>query len=161
VSGDSDIKVYFSFKNSKNYPLFNKWRFHRENDNCVLQTKACGEFSDDMHFYYFCVEGCPWVPLLLGQMLTGDAELGKQEYENHYRTERNKVGMFLLPHHGSSNNWRNWFINSHPNCAVWVCSSGINYKHPHQKVIDDLAVNENMLFICNEVQMMSIEIVLH
>lgn len=139
------------FNNSvTDYLSLDKWLFHCVKNNCHYSSTRCIIFDGDM-FWPGCRKDCKWVPLALGQMLTGDAELGKKEYEEHFKNELESVGIMLIPHHGSISNWRRWFNNIHQNCMVWVCSAGIGRKrHPHKEVVEDLINNKNTVILCNE-----------
>lgn len=68
------------------------------------------------------------------QMLTGDADIkDRQTYLTHYLKELNKVKAFLVPHHGSVKNWKEWFAEVHGNCEFWPCSYGVptnSHGHP-------------------------------
>jgi hypothetical protein len=65
------------------------------------------------------------------QMLMGDARIkDKKAYLAHYCHEINDVVVFLIPHHGSKNNWNDWFVDEFRNCAFWPCSHG---KPPNKK----------------------------
>jgi beta-lactamase superfamily II metal-dependent hydrolase len=70
-----------------------------------------------------------------GNFLTGDAELKKEkifdEFKKHYEKVLENSFFFLLPHHGSKNNWNRNLLGEIPNNIFYIASAGIKNRHRH------------------------------
>ena len=86
------------------------------------------------------------------QLLLGDAEIEVKVFETHYEQELPRVGLTLLPHHGSSRSWRHGFLKAMPYCRYWVASSGRRnrYRHPSEKVVRAVQQGGRQFVLCHE-----------
>ena len=94
----------------------------------------------------------------IGTMLTGDISLrsedqkSKQKYEHfceYFASEKNNTVIFLVPHHGSSNNWNPNIPVDFKNINFFINSAGLDnrHKHPDGNVIKDiLSTGANFLW---------------
>ena len=94
----------------------------------------------------------------IGTMLTGDISLrdedkkSKQKYEHfceYFASEKNNIVIFLVPHHGSSNNWNRNILIDFTNINFFINSAGLHnhYNHPDGIVIKDiLSTGANFLW---------------
>mgnify|MGYP000927628831 CR=1 FL=1 len=78
-----------------------------------------------------------------GTLLTGDISLSDNaKYKkliDHYSTELENVGIFLLPHHGSRHSWNESIIQDFFNTSYIVSFGRKNkYGHPSGAVVSDL-----------------------
>ena len=63
------------------------------------------------------------------QVLTGDAEFSKMMPNEIGRLGPGKCFLFQIPHHGSKNNWRDWFVRGFPNCRMLPVTHNANCRH--------------------------------
>ena len=93
------------------------------------------------------------------QLLTGDATLDTKAIGEHFRNERDRVGLMLVPHHGSSRSWNDEIFDTFPNCSSWVLSAGLHnrYRHPCKKLLASIAKRNHRLYMANEIQWLSYE----
>jgi len=90
----------------------------------------------------------------VGHMLTGDISLktkvNRNEFIRHYKPFLNKIGVFLLPHHGANKNWHQNVLSSIRDRTFWIASAGFSNKfsHPGVSVISDI-LQEKHYFIKN------------
>ncbi|MHC2146480.1 ComEC/Rec2 family competence protein [Pseudomonas sp. 210_17 TE3656] len=82
-------------------------------------------------------------PLEIGWLATGDAELAYQgrllALLNHFVALRDRVGVLVLPHHGSKRNFSQRLIRGFPNLHACVAAAGPNsYEHPHPSVYEQV-----------------------
>jgi len=93
-------------------------------------------------------------PIASGTLLTGDIDLNYNymEFKNHFSSLLDYVGVSLIPHHGSQNNWNDSIIEDMHNCEFWIASAGCSnsYGHPHLKVFEDLLKANKYPIWCNE-----------
>ena len=93
---------------------------------------------------------------ITGTLLTGDISLKQSEryndFKRHYKDECKDVLCFLIPHHGSKNNWNKNVLIDFPCANIFLNSSGYSnlYKHPSDEVVMDLKKICNSLLFCNE-----------
>jgi len=126
-----------------------------------LRSSVCfsGHYLFDMHGYWRAEDNRPFLlpPL---QLLTGDANIIPKEYQTHFTSELDAIGLALLPHHGSKHNWDNVFPSMMPNCMLWVASSGLGNKdkHPNTEVVKSVVDAKRQLVLCNEIQHVAISV---
>jgi len=80
----------------------------------------------------------------IGQFLTGDINLKTKwtEIEKHYDGYFSKLGLTLVPHHGSVKNWNKAILSKTPRNCLWVTSASTSNKHhPSFNVIKDINRN--------------------
>jgi beta-lactamase superfamily II metal-dependent hydrolase len=95
----------------------------------------------------------------IGQFLTGDVNLNAKwtDIEKHYGGCLSRVGLALVPHHGSSKNWNRAILAKTPHKCLWVTSASISNKyHPSFKVIKDINCNGSIHLGSNELSEISI-----
>ena len=64
------------------------------------------------------------------QFLTGDAEIDDQErFSKEFHDELIKSILFQVPHHGSKENWHDWFCACQPYCVFWPVTHNANHKY--------------------------------
>lgn len=64
------------------------------------------------------------------QFLTGDAEIDNQEdFLEKFQDELKKSILFQVPHHGSKENWHDWFAEHQPYCNFWPVTHNANHKY--------------------------------
>lgn len=94
-----------------------------------------------------------------GTMLTGDISLKTKknpknynEFKEHYKNEKDDIGIFLLPHHGANNNWNSCILYNFRLTPIFLNSSGINnrFKHPGSMVIKELQNDGRIVCFANE-----------
>lgn len=96
--------------------------------------------------------------ILKGSLLFGDIDVRKDlnQILNFFGGKIEEVGIVLVPHHGSKNNWDNELLNVGNAMAkiVWVVSAGYNnkYSHPHAEVVLPIILKSsyNKMLISNE-----------
>ena len=87
-----------------------------------------------------------------GQLLTGDLNLKNQciynDFKNHFGEKLSSTVIFLVPHHGSKNNWNQKLIHEIKSGEIWIISADQknNRYPPHKEVITDILYNGKMLF---------------
>lgn len=90
------------------------------------------------------------------QLLTGDISMNMEntlcQLENRLNKHAEDVALFLVPHHGSVNNWNSKVFKLFPNIRVAVISAGKmnSYDHPSPKVIWDIVDNGSCPIWCDE-----------
>lgn len=96
---------------------------------------------------------------MTGTMLTGDISLRDirkgQRYDHfkqHYKNEISKVGYFLMPHHGSANNWTEEVLNDFQTTNFFLNSASLcnTYGHPSARVVLDIVKSNRQILCCNE-----------
>ena len=64
------------------------------------------------------------------QFLTGDAEIDNQNaFINRYKYFLPQTFLFQIPHHGSKDNWHDWFSEYTPFCYLWPVTHNANHKY--------------------------------
>jgi hypothetical protein len=64
------------------------------------------------------------------QFLTGDAEIdNKDAFIENYRSDLRKSILFQVPHHGSKENWKDWFSEYQPFCNLWPVTHNLDHKY--------------------------------
>jgi hypothetical protein len=94
----------------------------------------------------------------IGQFLTGDINLKAKwtEIDKHYGSYFSRLGLALVPHHGSSKNWNRVILTKTPRNCLWVTSASISNKyHPGFKVIKDINCNGSIHLWSNELSEIS------
>lgn len=110
-------------------------------------------YSDFCRCCYRCHHGI--TTRKLGTMLTGDislvskeeiAECAYQDFLKFFDSEKSETGIFLVPHHGSKNNWNKDIITAFKR-PIFINSSGLGNrdKHPNTVVVNDI-LNANCDF---------------
>ena len=146
-------KIYL--KISKNLKLGNRQGELFNNTSLVLLHAPYNGFIRDciyrclpVIYSYICTPTAP------GMLLTGDIDLNYNymELKNHFSSLLDIVGVSLIPHHGSQNNWNDSIIEDMHNCKFWIASAGCSnsYGHPHLKVFEDLLKANKCPIWCNE-----------
>lgn len=83
-----------------------------------------------------------------GYMFTGDISLNVEKtiivldyFINHYENKKEKIQIFVVPHHGSKYNWTEKIIQNFKESIFIVCA-GINnkYGHPHILVCNSIDI---------------------
>jgi hypothetical protein len=95
----------------------------------------------------------------IGQFLTGDINLNRKlaEIEIHYSSHLSKIGLALVPHHGSRSSWNGTVLNKIPKKCSWVTSAGVKSKyHPSPSVIQDIIQSGSTVFKSNELNEISV-----
>ena len=88
--------------------------------------------------------------------LTGDSELKKtkimKEFLTYYENVLDKSLFFLLPHHGSKDNWNKNLLKKLPNNEFFIASAGLNnrYNHPSCSVFADILCEDRIPIFVNE-----------
>lgn len=88
--------------------------------------------------------------------LTGDSELKKtkimKEFLTYYENVLDKSLFFLLPHHGSEDNWNKNLLEELPNNEFFIASAGLNnrYNHPSCSVFADILSEDRIPIFVNE-----------
>lgn len=90
-----------------------------------------------------------------GHFLTGDIDLNikMNEITTHFKPYFSRIGVVLIPHHGSKENW-NISLLKKIRDSIWVASAGINnVDHPNFDVTNKIFQRGfgNIPFFCNEV----------
>lgn len=99
----------------------------------------------------------------IGHLLTGDINLKTKhkyaEFKKSFCNEWNKVTLFQVPHHGSSNNWNKHILFDLKKCNDYIVSAGISsrYGHPHPTVISEILAQQKNIGWCHEFNRISIE----
>lgn len=93
----------------------------------------------------------------VGHMLTGDLSLNKisnyNEFKKHYKGFFDKIGIFLLPHHGASRNWNDKVFDNIKKLPIfWVASAGFSNKfsHPSIRIINEVIEREHYFIKSHE-----------
>lgn len=103
----------------------------------------------------------------IGTMLTGDISLRvnkKTQKYDHFRdffsSEKDKVLFFLVPHHGSINNWNPAILNDFENVNFFLNSAGLDndYGHPDGSVIKEILSKGSSFLWANENNLIEYEI---
>lgn len=127
--------------------------------NRTTMTVFSGSKSKDLnqHYYadlcYWPSNGCPHLYYSSGCLYTGDyCAKNKREWEAlrlAYDAVWNRIGVFTVPHHGSSNSYNNELSQQR---AAFIINSGYNnsYRHPNHVVLRHLIDNECRFFWVNE-----------
>lgn len=109
-------------------------------------------YYEDMYSCYPPYECCkPYYPS--GCLYTGDyhAVEGREwdAFRQAYDEDWNRIGIFTIPHHGSSNNYNNEFARQR---AAFIINAGYNnpYRHPNHVVLRHLIDNRCRFFWVNE-----------
>lgn len=64
------------------------------------------------------------------QFLTGDAEIdNEKEFQVRYKDYLYKTILFQIPHHGSKENWHDWFSNYMLFCCLWPVTHNFDHKY--------------------------------
>lgn len=103
-------------------------------------------YSDFCRYCYHCRHGI--TTRKLGTMLTGDislvskeeiAECAYQDFLKFFDSEKSATGIFLVPHHGSKNNWNKDIITAFKR-PIFINSSGLGngHQHPNTVVVNDI-----------------------
>ena len=105
---------------------------------------------------------------ILGTLLTGDISLKSskrqaldqyKKFKAHFESELQNTGMFLLPHHGSSNNWNKKVTTDFAKTTFLVSVGlGNKHRHPGKMVVDEILERGHELYISNQVQSINYEI---
>ncbi|MBR4531567.1 MBL fold metallo-hydrolase [bacterium] len=90
------------------------------------QFKRCLECDFLCHYHY-----CHWHEGNIGfQFLTGDAEIDDQDaFLTNYQSDLKKSILFQVPHHGSDENWKDWFSEYQPFCYLWPVTHNADHKY--------------------------------
>lgn len=90
------------------------------------QFKHCLECDFLCHYHY-----CHWHEGDIGfQFLTGDAEIDDQKaFLDRYQNCLEKSILFQVPHHGSKENWKDWFSEYQPSCNLWPVTHNADHKY--------------------------------
>lgn len=126
--------------------------------NCITKV--------DLYERYFChicrncsCDGGFYHDVHAGTMLTGDISLkSKTDYEsfkNFYQTEIGKTLFFLLPHHGSQQNWNEKILEEFNSVQYYINSSGLgnSYRHPNTLIVKTILNADKALYCSNETQL--------
>lgn len=112
------------------------------------------------HLYCKCPrDGIYYHDVHAGTMLTGDISLeSKTDYEsfkNFYQTEIGKTLFFLLPHHGSKQNWNKKILEEFNSVQFYINSSGLgnSYRHPNTLIVKAILNADKALYCSNETQL--------
>jgi hypothetical protein len=95
--------------------------------------------------YCFCEHIADKVNLMVPifHLLSGDAEIeNRLRFEDAFINELNKVLVFQIPHHGSKENWHNWFLYAHSNVKYWIFSRGNPNRHHHPTATFPTSINK-------------------
>ena len=90
------------------------------------QFKHCLECDFLCHYHY-----CRCHKKNIGfQFLTGDAEIDDQKaFLARYQDYLEKSILFQVPHHGSKENWKDWFSEYQPFCNLWPVTHNLDHKY--------------------------------
>ena len=117
------------------------------NDIYIIKSEDNSKIFFKQHFSF---------ERITGTLLTGDISLKQSkrynDFKRYYKDECKDVLCFLIPHHGSKNNWNKNVLIDFPCANIFLNSSGTSnpYKHPSNEVITDLNKIGNSLLRCNE-----------
>jgi beta-lactamase superfamily II metal-dependent hydrolase len=137
------IKSILSSRRRRN-DLKRFYRFVRYNHNCVSMSLFSGPLPDkgsisQFDTYTTSRDGSPHCTChaapQFGWMHTGDSTLANNTYRRawlgRYRDLLRRVGVFVLPHHGSKHNFHAEIIETNPPDVALACASRENsYNHP-------------------------------
>jgi len=93
-----------------------------------------------------------------GYMFTGDISLSDGEvnmafdnFIDHYMIKKDKIKIFVVPHHGSKNNWSKRILHNFSN-SIFMVSAGLDnqYSHPHILVCSDIDTESRLWVWVNE-----------
>lgn len=91
---------------------------------------------------------------IIGQLLTGDIDLNIEfnNFSRHFDLYKDNIGISLLPHHGSHQNWNENVLKDFENCRFFIASSASisRYSHPSMKIVMQLLQNKRDFLWCNE-----------
>ena len=146
-----------SSQNQASLCLYHSTLVRNKYSNIIFKQNR---MNDCLRFYKYCscLSFCCRRIENIGTMLTGDISLrsedqkSKQKYEHfceYFASEKNKTVIFLVPHHGSSNNWNPNIPVDFKNINFFINSAGLDncYKHPDGNVIKDiLSTGANFLW---------------
>lgn len=89
------------------------------------------------------------------QVLTGDAMFDREMQTEIEKSYKDSCFLFQIPHHGSSNGWRDWF-NEFPNCKLrpvahrWDCTyGGRPFMTDRENLADACHVTESFMSALN------------
>lgn len=95
----------------------------------------------------------------VGTILTGDISLKESKqtknynhFCNHFAKEKDKTLVFLVPHHGASNNWNSDILTDFKNVKFFLNSAGLNniHGHPAEFIIKEILAIGSMFLWANE-----------
>jgi len=111
----------------------------------ISKEKRYTQFSCCSHIHNENVSNLDLgIPLF--HLLSGDAEISDRfRYEDNFMNDLGKVLVFQIPHHGSAENWHNWFVHSHPNTKFWLYSRGDPNRFNHPTAHFPTIVNKNKI----------------
>lgn len=117
----------------------------------IIHSKASVRSISHQHYHSDCFTDSmnPAIGILipLYHLLSGDAQIEDQsKYEHTFLNELNLVQIFQIPHHGSKENWHNWFLKAHANANIWLFSRGIENNHGHPSA-DFSAINRRRMLV--------------
>lgn len=107
----------------------------------------------------YCCSNYSYMKIGRGTMLTGDISLkddGKggryEHFKNHFKNEVKEVFYFLIPHHGSENNWTKKILKDFSTLHYFLNSAGVlnSHGHPSDRVILDIIKSGREILYCNE-----------
>lgn len=107
----------------------------------------------------YCCSNYSYMKIGRGTMLTGDISLkddGKggryEHFKNHFKNEVKEVFYFLIPHHGSENNWTKKILKDFSTLHYFLNSAGVlnSHGHPSDRVILDIIKSGREVLYCNE-----------
>ena len=60
----------------------------------------------------------------------GEAEIDDQDaFLTNYQSDLKKSILFQVPHHGSDENWKDWFSEYQPFCNLWPVTHNVDHKY--------------------------------
>lgn len=111
---------------------------HGPTENVSIQTICNNKFIPSKLFNHCWEYDClfyhhyrRWHEENIGfQFLTGDAEINDQKkFLNRYQDYLDKSILFQVPHHGSKENWKDWFSEYQPFCNLWPVTHNLDHKY--------------------------------
>lgn len=115
----------------------------------------------------YCCSDYPCIKIEQGTILTGDISLqdvGKggryDHFKKYFKNEVKDVFYFLIPHHGSKNNWTKKILKDFSTSHYFLNSAGVSNRHGHpsDRVILDIIKSGRKILYCNEYMTVNYEI---
>lgn len=133
TSNDINLSTMTVFSGSRSKSVLQF--YYEDMYRCYPPYECCKPYYPSGCLYtgdYHAVEGIEWDAL-------------RQAYDEDW----NRIGIFTIPHHGSSNNYNNEFARQR---ATFIINAGYNnpYRHPNHVVLCHLIDNRCRFFWVNE-----------
>lgn len=123
------------------------------------KRRYCSVVNSHQCYCIYCYPDDPCMNIEQGTMLTGDISLqddGKggryDHFKKYFKNEVKDVFYFLIPHHGSENNWTKKILKDFSTSHYFLNSAGVlnSHGHPSDRVILDIIKSGRKILYCNE-----------